>query len=456
MSREISLPQGGRDGTVRRLQATRFVRSVGQGALFVLFTLYMKDLGWSAAALGLLFSIGGLFTSTTDWFVGMVCDRVGRKIFLLLHETMMLLSAVVLLCVEDVRLLAAASLLLGYGRAQSGVPSGASAAEQAWLAERVPPAERGGVFSSNSALGFFGMGLGSVLAGAAPWIGQYLPGTLAYRPFFILAALGALINLSMLWSAVETYKGARFGPGASRPDAEGAGAGRAERDRADEERRTLIERIAGPNATPEEIRRKENGIMLRMALINGLNGFAIGLTGPLLVYWFNLKFGAGPGALGPVYALTYVVTGLASLWTGKLTERVGIVRAVVTVRLASVIALVLVPLMPTFTLASVVHVLRSALARGSIGARRALAVNLVRDERRGLASGINNISAQFPQALGPSIAGAFIAAGEMAMPFFIGAAMQFLYGTLYGAAFGPYDVTSREPRSKRSPGPSAA
>src|SRR5690606_12146110 len=134
----------------------------------------------------------------------------------------------------------------------------------------------------------------------------------------------------------------------------------------DPERRTVVEQLAGPDATEDEIRRHENTIMWKMAAINALNGVAIGLTGPLLVYWFNLKFGAGPGELGPVYALTYIITGLASVWTGRLTERMGIVKAVVTVRMASVIILVLVPLMPTFTLAAILHILRSAFGRGSI------------------------------------------------------------------------------------------
>lgn len=438
------------ESMVRRLQATKFVRAVGQGALYVLFTLYLKELGWSPTALGLLFSVGGLLTASIGWFVGIACDRMGRKRFLLVYEALTVAAGVLLTFTQNEYALALASLLLGFGRGQTGIPGPMAAAEQAWLAEGVPAARRGSVFSANSALGFFGTGIGAIIAASVPWLEGLLPGLLVYRPFFLLTAVGAAWSYWALAGAHEAYRFAKgrtgrslAGQGHERGDSRVERIGQDPRDVSEFHKRHEEVEDADPNAADaaDAIRRQENGIMIRMALINALNGVAIGLTGPLLVYWFNLKFGVGPGSLGPVFALTYIATGLASVWTGRLTERIGIVKAVVTVRMAAVVLLVLVPMMPNFALAATLHVLRSALGRGSVGARRALAVNLVRDERRGFASSVNNISMQFPQAVGPSIAGAFIAAGQMAMPFYLGAVMQFLYGTFYGAAFQRYDTT---------------
>lgn len=261
----------------------------------------------------------------------------------------------------------------------------------------------------------------------------------AYRPYFLLAALIGVVNYCILRGAAERPK--------TSIDAIGSGARPGESGSVSSVASGFSERA---KADPAGVRKEENGIMLKMALINGLNGIAVGLTSPLLVYWFNLKFGVGPGELGPVFALTFVVTGLASIWTGKLTDRMGIVNAVVTVRLSAVVLLVLTPLMPTFWLASAAHVLRSALARGSIGARRALAVNLVRPERRGVASSVNNVSMAMPMSIGPSIAGFFLEAGQLAMPFFVGAALQFFYGTLFGAAFKRYDISHAAPEKRET------
>ena len=327
-------------------------------------------------------------------------------------------------------LITLACLLLGFGRSQSGIPGFAAAPEQAWLAQVVDTSQRGVVFSLNAALGFFGMAFGSLLTGLVPLVGRWLPGVLAYRPFFALVAALALLNFALLRQAKERVEDA----GEKAPD---QGASRDD---------TLL--LQHGQASKRAVRREENLIMVKMALINGFNGIAVGLTSPLLVYWFNLKFGAGPEALGPVFALTFLATGISSMWTGKLSERIGIVRAVVMVRMVSVLALILVPLMPNFTLASILHVLRSAFGRGSVGARRALAVNLVRNSRRGLASSVNNMSMTLPNAVGPSIAGVFLDAGQLALPFFVAATLQFLYGTFYGAAFQRYEQGPLDTRAK--------
>ena len=45
--------------------------------------------------------------------------------------------------------------------------------------------------------------------------------------------------------------------------------------------------------------------------------------------------------VGPVFAVTFVVTGLSSLAAGNLSARVGVVRSVVWARLAGLVLLVL-------------------------------------------------------------------------------------------------------------------
>jgi len=420
--------------TAIRLQATRFVRAVGQGILSVVFSLALIDLDWNPAAAGLLFTVGGLANGAATWLVGMASDRRGRRIFLLLFESLTLAAALVLSARLDGVLLALSSLFVGFGRNQGGVPGIVSPAEQAWLARSASTEGRGMLFSVNSALGFFGMGAGSLAAVLVPVLRAFLPGLNAYRPFFFLVAVTAAIDVALLLGARED-RGA--GP-ATAADAF---------PRRSDARDSLLAAAAGVQtadaAQEKALRSAENAVMAKMALINGLNGVAIGLTSPLLVYWFTLRFSVGPEAIGAVFAATFVATAAASFWTGRLSQRVGIVRAVVSARLVAVALFVLLPLMPTFWLASIVHIARTAFGRGSAGARQALAVNLVRDSRRGMASSINQVSMNLPNAVGPGIAGLFLNAGQLALPFFLAAAMQFFYGTLYGAAFGRYERAAR-------------
>jgi MFS family permease len=411
--------------TLPRLQATRFVRALGQGVLSVVFSLALIDIGWSPAAAGLLFTVGGLGNALASWLVGMASDRQGRRSFLLAFEALSLAAGLLLAVRVDALFLGIASLVAGFGRNQGGVPGLVSPAEQAWLARSAPAAGRGMLFSVNAALGFLGMGVGSLAAGLVPAAGHFLSGMDVYRPFFFFAALTSAADLALLVGAAEGQPEAQPAPTAA------AASGAA---------------VGGNHGGGDDgaVHRQENGVMIRMALINALNGVAIGLTSPLLVYWFKLRFDATPEALGYVFAATFVATAAASVWTGTLSRKVGIVKAVVSVRLVAVALFVVLPLMPTLWLASIVHAARTAFGRGSAGARQALAVNLVRDSRRGVASSINQVSMNLPNAAGPGIAGLFLEAGNLTMPFFLAAGMQFLYGTLYGAAFARYERAPRE------------
>ncbi len=415
--------------TVFRLRACRFVRAIGQGVLLVVFSLYLIELGWSPAAVGVLFTASGLVTAAASWLVGMVSDRKGRRIFLIAYESVTAAVAFLLTWIAQPILLVLACLLVGFGRTQSGRPGVASPAEQAWFAGGAAKDKRGMLFSVNAALGFFGMAAGSLLTGLVPALRTWLPGLLAYRPLFLLVGLGAMLNLILLRGTSE-----------SRPiDEPEASAVRGHHEGNE---------LARNEHQTDKITRGENIIMAKLALVNGLNGIAIGLTSPLLVYWFSLRFGVGPGSIGPVFAATYLLTAVSSVVTGRLTERIGVVKAVVIVRLVAVAMTVALPLMPSFALAAMVHILRSAIARGSQGARQALAVSLVRDKRRGVASSINTISLTLPHAAGPSIAGIFLAAGYLTLPFLMGACTQLLYAILYGTTFRRYDIS----RSKQQGG----
>lgn len=122
---------------------TRAIRSLGQGALVVDFTLYLHTLHWSAVAIGLLLSAGGLFAATLSLLVGMTSDRLQRKPILLVYEAIALICGLAVFFSAQTRILAAAAIISGFSRGTHGATGPFSPAEQAWLAEEVP-AERCG------------------------------------------------------------------------------------------------------------------------------------------------------------------------------------------------------------------------------------------------------------------------------------------------------------------------
>jgi predicted MFS family arabinose efflux permease len=395
--------------TTRRLLLMRTLRSVGQGTLVVDFALYLHALQWSGVAIGLVLTAGGLFGAALSLLVGVSSDRLRRRPFLIGYEIISLLAAGAILLTARPVVLATAAIVAGFGRGANGAAGPFAPAEQAWLAEAVAPLRRGWVYSVNAALGFFGMGVGALFATLPSLWREWLGPALAYRPLFALVGLAAIANLFLLAGAQEQYHRA-----AALTDPE-----ERHRDR--------------------HLRRRENRILRRLMAINGLNGLAIGLTGPLLSYWFALRFHVGPGAIAPVMAAAFLSTGLSVLLAGSLTQSIGIVRSVVWSRMIAVLLLVLLPLMPVYWLASAVYLLRSAFNRASVGARQAMTVGLVRDERRGLATSLNAVSMQLPRSAGPSLAGYLLDMGFFTTPFMVAAALQAAYVLLYGRTFREYE-----------------
>lgn len=403
--------------TLPRLRTAVLLRSVSQGTLFVLFSLYLINRGWSATQTGTLFAASGLFVAVVSSLVGAGSDRWGAKRFLILQEGMTAGFALLLVFVDSNLLIILACVVAGLGRMQSGVPGLATAAEQAWMASAVKRSRRGIMFSANSAVGFTGMALGAGLSTLEPSLRSVFETGFAYEPFFLFTAVVSALNALLLSGSEESLpKGDE-----QRPDGK-------------ERQETTLRSV--------ESTQTENRNMIKLAGINSLSGIAIGLTSPLLVYWFNYKFGVGTEAIGTVLSVSYLATAIFSILTGLTSQRRGLVRTVVAARLVTVALFAVIPLMPTFGLASAAHIARSALSRGSIGARRAIAVNLVGLERRGLVSGVNNVSLKVSNSVGSAVAGVFLNAGLLALPFFVAAGMQLLYGMAYGRAFSKYDQSS--------------
>ncbi len=193
-----------------------------------------------------------------------------------------------------------------------------------------------------------------------------------------------------------------------------------------------------------KIRRQENKMLSGLAILNSFNGLAIGLTSPLISYWFFLKFGKGPAAIAPMMAATFIITGISSVYTGRISEKIGIVRSVVQMRLVGLILLILLPLAPFYWLASLIYILRSAFNRGTAGNRQALTIGLVREKRRGFATSLNSVSMQVPRSVGPAIAGLLFSAGMLEFPFFAGAFLQGIYLVLYGRFFRHHNMPGQE------------
>ncbi len=368
--------------------------------------LYLKALGWSAVAIGTVLGVTGVVAATLSLMVGIASDRFGRKPFLVASETLMIACAATAFATADPWALWPAIVLAGLGRGMNGAAGFFSPAEQSWLARVVSLGERGRVYSLNLAGGSLGMAVGAGLATLPDVLAPTFGTLFAFRLLFLIPIIASGFNLFSLARMRET--GTEASPAPPAPKRSGR-------------------------------RRSENRLLTTLVGLNVTNGLGVGLIAPLLSYWFALRFGLGPSAIAPFFAATFVVGGLAALATGRLSEKIGVVPAVVSVRTLSVLILVLVPLMPVYAFAAGLYALRSALNRGSVGARQALVVSLVGEDRRGLAVSLGTSSFQYAQSIGPVITGALIEIGALLAPFFGAAGLQLLYAVGFWYAFRRHD-----------------
>lgn len=398
----------------RRIILARTARSIGQGALVAAFTLYLHALNWNAPQIGAVLS-GGLFigAALTLW-IGPLSDRLGRRQFLLGYELILVACAAVALFAQNPWLLAPAALLGGFGRGANGAAGPFGPLEQSWLAHGTPPALRSQVFSLNSTLGMLGMALGAFLGAAPHWLGALMPLDWAYRSLFILPLLGSATGFFLLLQAEDA-------PTATRPEIHPPSASThpEAQDVADRQARHL----------------RENALLWRLALVNALNGLGIGMVAPLMAYWYLVRYGHGPGSIGPAMAASFVFAAFGAQIASRLAQRFGAVRAVVGMRTMGLIMLLLTPLSPIFWVAAGFYALRATMNQGTMGVRQALTVSMTGADRRGLAATVNNVSIQIPRAIGPLIAGVLLHMGWLIAPFLVAATFQAAYLVLYQRFF---------------------
>lgn len=420
-----------RDKTVLHLQIARTLRSITQGIAVVDLTLYLKDLHWSGTAIGGVLSAAGLVGGVLILLIGILSDRLGRKPFLVTYEMLATLAALLMTLTTNPAILSVIIVLTGFGRGQNGAAGPFTPAEQAWMAARVPRSHRGRVFSTNTALGFFGMAVGAMLAGLPRVWNNSLPGALSFHPLFAIMCLLSFVCVLVI--ATAPIGESRESTHESVAKAQNAMEGR------DRESQSFAPRVTSDERT---IRRQENLNMAKLAGVNALNGLAIGFMGPMMSYWFSAKFGVSSSQIGVTLALSFILTGFSSLITGFLTQRFGMVKSVVWLQLFGIVMVLVLPLAPSFWVASGIYIIRSAFSRGTQGARSALSSSLTRDKRRGFSVSMNSLAMRIPSAIGPTLSGSMLDVGIFAVPFFVAGGLQLISTLLYGRLFRTFDSHS--------------
>jgi len=397
-----------RDGWL--LFGTRFARLFAYGSLSVILVFYLVSLGLTEAQAGLVLTLTLAGDVVVSLYLTTRADRMGRRRMLIVGSILMAAAGLAFACTSNLLFLVIAGTI--------GVisPSGNEVGpflsiEQAALSHIVSPAARTEVFAWYTVGGSLATALGALFGGALTQALQHAAMThvQSYRAVvFLYAALG--VALAFLFQRVSTSVEASpvaNGPLASSSLANVFGIARS---------RTVVLKLSG-----------------LFALDSFAGGFVVQ---SFAAYWFYLRFGVQPAALGAIFFWANVFAGISALFASRLAARIGLIRTMVVTHLPSNILLILVPLMPTLSLAVLMLLLRFSISQMDVPTRQAYTMGVVPAEERSAAGGFTGVARTTGAAISPLLAGFLFAQPSLISgPFYIAGALKIFYDLLLYFSF---------------------
>lgn len=371
---------------LRLILGARLLRAWAFGMSAVLIGLHLERRGLSSAAIGLILTIGLLSAAIGGVIGAALSSRIGRRRTLALAGILMALAGFDLaLATSSVLLaLAAATGMLG----AANVDFGAYASiEQAALAESVPPRSRNLAFARYSLTGGLAAALGAFVAGSATNLER---GQLLFAGYAIAGLITAALAL-MLSSRAEAP-------------------------------------VRGAALSLSEIRS-----LAPLSALFALDALGGGLVAnSVIAFWLHVRFGVGANILGPAFAGIALLQAASYEVSGRLANRIGLIRTMVFTHMPSNVLLALVPLAPSLPWAIAVLFARFSLSQMDVPARQAFVVSIVPPNERAGAVAFTGLVRGVGQAAGPLISGAAIQSAALGLPFYLAGGLKLLYdGTLY-------------------------
>jgi len=411
-----------RDGWL--LFATRFTRLFAYGSLSVVLVFYLIGLGLSESQTGVLLTLTLAGDTVVSLYLTTRADRIGRKRMLMAGAALMTAAGLVFASTSNLWLLLLAGTI--------GVisPSGHEVGpflpiEQAALSHVVSERTRTEVFAWYTLAGSIATALGALVGGTVTHSLQRtsIGPVNSYRMVVILyAALGVM--LAVLFTRLS-------------PAAEASTRGQKAASGA------MFAGLSGLD--------RSRGVVLKLSSLFALDAFGGGfVVQSFAAYWFYLRFGVDPGTLGTIFFCANVLAGISALLASRLASRFGLVRTMVATHLPSNVLLILVPLMPSLSLAVLVLLVRFSISQMDVPTRQSYIMAVVSPGERSAAAGITGVARTIGAAISPLFVGFMFARPALInLPFFIAGTLKIIYDLLLYREF----VAVQPPEESGVPSP---
>jgi MFS family permease len=386
------------------LMASRGVRAFAFSYLSVIFAIYLSQLGYSTVTVGLVISTAYTSGAVLTALWGYLSDRFGRRNILMLLAALTIVSNAIYIFFSHLFFILAAVTIANVGAGGSGAGGQGGGpfnpVEQALLAEKCTPENRNSVFAANSFVGSVMGSLGALLAGLPQhlqerWSWQPIA---SYKPLFALTILFS-IGLILAYASIKE------------------------------------EHVPGKREKTAVRRPRSYGIVMKMSLLGVVDNLGGGLIGPLMSYWFFLRFGVELKSLGFMFFLSYFMAALSFLAAPVLARRIGVVRTMAFSHGAASLAYLLLPFAPSFAVAAGITIFRSFLAYMDNPLRSSFIMGIVKPEERGSAAGVTTLSRHVPVAVSPTLSAYLMQAFSLNVPIILGGFLQLLHDCAFYILF---------------------
>jgi MFS family permease len=409
------------------------IQTISAGALVVLYTLYLTALGYDTRFIGLLVLVGVVGGGIGIVPAGPLVDRLGWRAMLLWSDVIGGAALAVQLIFPQRTVILVTTLAVGISVAIVLVVN------SPLLAATSTPRERTFLFGLSNAVALLGAVVGEVLGGLlpgwfstpavrgsgllvglSPWL---VPGAQARAYELALLATGALavpafIPVLLMREPPRTH---------GRPHAPAIRVAEllplSARTWAERLRRTRVLAVSPIG---------------RFAVSQLLVGFGAGLFAPYVNIYFVNQLGASPAYYGFLTSALSILLAVAGLLVVPLADWLGKVRAAVYTQLSSLPFLVALGLAPWLPVASAVFLIRGPLMNASGPPLQAFLMENLPERRRGLASGVYNISWQVAWALGAAAGGILYAQVSHGSVFLLAAPLYATSALLLAYWFGHF------------------
>jgi MFS family permease len=374
--------------------AARGVRSFADGFVALLLPSYLLELGFSA------FAIGSIITSTligsallTLW-AGLIANRYSRRQMLLAACLLMTATGAGFMLVRDYWPILIVAFV-GTLNPTAGDVSLFLPLEQTVLAQSVDPRRRTALFARYSLVG--------TLVGALGTLSASLPDLAAHRAG--MAPLLAMQLMFGLYGALGIVALLLYRP--------------------------LSPAIEAASVAPRAPLGPSKRIVYSLMALFCIDAFGGGFfVQSLLALWLYQNFGISLATAAAILFWASICSAISYLLAVPISERFGLINAMVFTHLPSNLCLIVLPFAPDLATAISLLLARSALSQMDVPTRTSYVMAVVTPAERPAAASITAVPRSLATALSPLMAGYLLTLTTFGWPLLIGGLLKASYDVL--------------------------